>query len=144
MRYRVKTADFLNQPNNTAIVFGETVIVLHERSVDAVASKLTPDELLHVIRLVGRCPSCYPPGTLDALKHRLQTPAPQSPSVSASTDLMSRGRQARIYGRTHALRFERRQSPATPAMPFPGFPQFLHQPVLLVLSKAARDLPHHA
>ena len=73
----------------------ETVIaaiyLLHERSVDAVASKLTPDELLHVIRLVGRCPSCYPPGTLDALKHRLQTPAPQPPSVSASTDLMSRG-----------------------------------------------------
>ena len=50
----------------------ETVIaaiyLLHERSVDEVESKLTPSELGHVIRLVGRCPSCYPPGTLDALK----------------------------------------------------------------------------
>ena len=50
----------------------ETVIaaiyLLHERSVGEVAAKLKPDELEHVIRLVGRCPSCYPPGTLDALK----------------------------------------------------------------------------
>ena len=48
----------------------ETVIaaiyLLHDNSVDAVASKLTPGELGHVIRLVGRCPSYYPPGTLDA------------------------------------------------------------------------------
>ena len=39
----------------------ETVIaaiyLLHERSVDEVESKLTPSELGHVIRLVGRCPS---------------------------------------------------------------------------------------
>ena len=52
----------------------ETVIaaiyLLHERSVGEVAAKLTPDELEHVIRLVGRCPSCYPPGTLDALKSK--------------------------------------------------------------------------
>ena len=50
----------------------ETVIaaihLLHERRVEDVASKLTPSELGHVIRLIGRCPSCYPPGTLDALK----------------------------------------------------------------------------
>ena len=52
----------------------ETVIaaiyLLHERSVGEVAAKLRPDELEHVIRLVGRCPSCYPPGTLDALKSK--------------------------------------------------------------------------
>ena len=52
----------------------ETVIaaiyLLHERSVEDVASKLTSSELGHVIRLVGRCPSCYPPGTLDALKSK--------------------------------------------------------------------------
>ena len=59
-----------------AVVEGvpETVIaaiyLLHERSVGEVAAKLTPDELEHVIRLVGRCPSCYPPGTLDALKSK--------------------------------------------------------------------------
>ena len=55
----------------------ETVIAaiyfLHERSVEDVASKLTPSELGHVIRLVGRCPSCYPPGTLDALKSKRAT-----------------------------------------------------------------------
>jgi hypothetical protein len=37
----------------------ETVIaaiyLLYERTVDEIASKLTPDELGHVIRLVGRC-----------------------------------------------------------------------------------------
>jgi hypothetical protein len=59
----------------------ETVIaaiyLLHERSVDEVESKLTPSELGHVIRLVGRCPSCYPPGTLDALKtKRMASPTP--------------------------------------------------------------------
>jgi hypothetical protein len=59
-----------------AVVEGvpETVIaaiyLLHERSVGEVAAKLTPDGLEHVIRLVGRCPSCYPPGTLDALKSK--------------------------------------------------------------------------
>jgi hypothetical protein len=56
----------------------ETVIaaiyLLHERSVDEIASKLRPDELGHVVRLVGRCPSCYPPGTLDALQGHGQKP----------------------------------------------------------------------
>ena len=55
----------------------ETVIaaiyLLHENSVNDIASKLTPHELLHVIRLVGRCPSYYPPGTLDALKQRCRS-----------------------------------------------------------------------
>ena len=50
----------------------ETVIaaiyLLHDRSADEVAAKLRPEELGHVIRLVGRCPSCYPSGTLDALR----------------------------------------------------------------------------
>jgi hypothetical protein len=56
----------------------ETVIaaiyLLHERSVDEIASKLRPDELRHVVRLVGPCPSCYPPGTLDAHKGHGQKP----------------------------------------------------------------------
>ena len=46
------------------------IYLLHERSVGEVAAKLRPDELEHVIRLVGRCPSCYPLGTLDALKSK--------------------------------------------------------------------------
>ena len=61
------------------------VLLLHERSVDEVAAKLTPDELGHVIRLVGR-PSCYPPGTLAALKSRSLTHSHEPPSVVWSTD----------------------------------------------------------
>ncbi len=64
----------------------ETVIaaiyLLHERSIDEIASKLRPEELGHVIRLVGRCPSCYPPGTLEALKSRRPAPSPE-PSARA-------------------------------------------------------------
>jgi hypothetical protein len=41
-----------------------------EGVVGEVAAKLGPDELEHVIRLVGRCPSSYPLGTLDALKSK--------------------------------------------------------------------------
>jgi hypothetical protein len=70
-------------------VVPETVIaaiyLLHERSVGEVAAKLRPDELEHVIRLVGRCPSCYPPGTLEALKIRSPAPSPE-PVASISTD----------------------------------------------------------
>jgi hypothetical protein len=75
-----------------AVVEGvpETVIaaiyLLHERSVGEVAAKLTPVELEHVIRLVGRCPSCYPLGTLDALKSKRAaslTPTAGSPLPNA-------------------------------------------------------------
>jgi hypothetical protein len=61
------------------------VLLLHERSVADIASKLTQDDLRHVIRLVGRCPSCYPPGTLDALKGQSPTPSPE-PVVDTSTN----------------------------------------------------------
>jgi hypothetical protein len=67
----------------------ETVIaaiyLLHERSVGDVAAKLKPDELEHVIRLVDRCPSCYPPGTLDALESKrvaLVTPPTESRALN--------------------------------------------------------------
>ena len=50
------------------------IYLLHEWSVNDVASKLRPDELAHVIRLVGRCPSCYPPGTFDALRRKRAPP----------------------------------------------------------------------
>jgi hypothetical protein len=59
----------------------ETVIAaiyfLHERSVDEIVAKLRPSELEQVIKLVGRCPSCYPPGTLAALKDRGRPPSPK-------------------------------------------------------------------
>ena len=74
-----------------AVVEGvpETVIaaiyLLHERSVDEIADKLRPDELGHVTTLVSRSPSCYPPGTLEALKVRSPAPSPE-PVASISTD----------------------------------------------------------
>jgi hypothetical protein len=72
------------------------VLLLHERSVDEVASKLRPDELGHVIRLVGRSPSCYPPGTLEALKGRRQA-LPPAPVPSAPTNsVASRQPAARV------------------------------------------------
>jgi hypothetical protein len=50
----------------------ETVIaavsLLHERTVEEVAAKLSPIELADVARLVSRCPSHYPLGAFDALK----------------------------------------------------------------------------
>ena len=46
------------------------VLLLHERSVDEIAPELSAAEVEQVIKLVGRSPSVYPPGTLDALKQR--------------------------------------------------------------------------
>ena len=54
------------------------VLLLHEKSVDEVAAKPTPDELAHVVRFVSRCPTCYPPGTLAALRSLTPTPQPSS------------------------------------------------------------------
>jgi hypothetical protein len=53
------------------------IYLLHERSVDEIVAKLRPSELEQVIKLVGRCPSCYPPGTLAALKDRRRPPSPK-------------------------------------------------------------------
>jgi hypothetical protein len=71
------------------------VLLLHERSVEEIASKFRPDELEQVIKLVGRCPSCYPPGTLDALKGRRQSPPPEH-VASTSTNVASGQPAARI------------------------------------------------
>ena len=72
------------------------VLLLHERSVDEIASKLRREELGHVIRLVGRCPSCYPPGTLDALKSRRPAPSPEPSAASTPTNLAAARPAARI------------------------------------------------
>jgi len=78
----------------------ETVIaaiyLLHERSIDEIASKLRPEELGHVIRLVGRCPSCYPPGTLEALKSRRPAPSPEPSAASTATNVAAARPAARI------------------------------------------------
>ena len=44
------------------------VLLLHERSADEIVPALRAAELEQMIKLVGRSPSVYPPGTLDALK----------------------------------------------------------------------------
>ena len=67
----------------------ETVIaavsLLHERSVEEIAGKLTPAELADVTRLVSRCPSCYPPGAYDALKALRNVAAKPATRTTAST-----------------------------------------------------------
>jgi hypothetical protein len=71
------------------------VLLLDERSVDEVASKLRPGQLEQVIKIVGRSPSCYPPGALDALKGRRQTPAPV-PVASPPTKVATIGGDSRF------------------------------------------------
>jgi len=65
--------------------------------------------------VVGACPDHFPPGTLDALKCRRPTPAPQPPSVSRSNDLTSGRRHARISAESRARKFAHAQAAATPA-----------------------------
>jgi len=96
------------------------VLLLHEKSVDEVAAKLRPDELAHVVRFVSRCPTCYPPGTLAAL--RSLRPTSQRPSVGTSNHQPPTRRLGRIsanglHTRAHALRFGHQQSTASPATP---------------------------
>jgi hypothetical protein len=50
------------------------ICLLETRSVDEIVAKLTTVELEQVIKIVGRCPRCYPPGAYDALKGRRRTP----------------------------------------------------------------------
>jgi hypothetical protein len=63
------------------------VLLLHEHSVDEIVPKLSALELEQVIKLVGRSPRIYPPGTLDTLKQRRTPPSPQPPSGSARSNV---------------------------------------------------------
>jgi hypothetical protein len=75
--------------------------LLHEHSVDEIVPELSPAEREQAIKLVGRSPRLYQPGTLDALNHRraLASPKPpQRPSDSARSDVAAEkqgGTQAR-------------------------------------------------
>jgi hypothetical protein len=44
------------------------VLLLHEKSVDEIVAKLRPGEPEQSSKVVGRRPSCYPLGTLNAVK----------------------------------------------------------------------------
>ena len=63
--------------------------------IDEIVTKLRPSELEQVIKLVGRSPSCHPPGTLDALKSRRQA-LPPEPVAGISTSMASGRPAARI------------------------------------------------
>jgi hypothetical protein len=54
-------------------------LLLHQRRVDEIVPKLSAAELEQVIKLVGRSPRVYPPGTLDALKQRRALVSPEPP-----------------------------------------------------------------
>src|SRR5262249_52242003 len=60
------------------------VLLLHERSVEEIAPKLTAVELEQG-KLVGRSPRVYPPGTLDALKKRRALVSPEPPQQSGES-----------------------------------------------------------
>ena len=84
----------------------ETVIaavsLLHERSVEEIAGKLTPAELGDVTRLVSRCPSCYPPGAYDALKAREMLAAKPATRTTARMGAISDNRPPRRHMRASA------------------------------------------
>ena len=61
------------------------ILLLHEERVDEIVPKLGAAELEQVIKLVGRSPSVYPPGTLDALKQRRALVSPELPQRSGES-----------------------------------------------------------
>ena len=77
------------------------VLVLHERSVKEIAAELSAAEHEQVIKLVGRSPRAYPPGTLDALKQRRALVLPELPrrsGQSTRSDVAAEKQHARTPG----------------------------------------------
>ena len=56
------------------------ICLLPVRSVDEIVARLSPVELGQVVNIVGRSPSCYPPGAYAALKGKrdLASPPPRA------------------------------------------------------------------
>jgi hypothetical protein len=64
------------------------ICLLGAKSVDEIVTKLPPAELEQIITIVGRSPSCYPPGVYTALKGKrnlasLQPQTALTPTVAA-------------------------------------------------------------
>ena len=57
------------------------VLLLHEHSVNEIAARLAPNELEQVIKIVGRSPSCYPPGAYAVLKAKRNVSPPPTPPI---------------------------------------------------------------
>ena len=98
------------------------VLLVHKRSVDEIVPELRAAELEQVIKLVGRSPSVYPPGTLEALKQRraLVSPEPPQRSGESTRSDVAAGKQ---HARTPGA--DRRGQPETrtPARPSAGTDQ---------------------
>jgi hypothetical protein len=87
------------------------VLLLHERSLEEIVAKLRPGELEQVIKLVGRSPRVYPPGTLDTLKQRKALISPP-PSDSVPSDISAKKQAWRPQ---HTADWPRRRHARTPA-----------------------------
>jgi hypothetical protein len=83
--------------------------------VDEIVAKLTPVELEQVIKIVGRCPRCYPPGAYDALKGHRRTPSlkPQ-PGINPGPERSDRSAEQTKPATQHTQRW-------TPPRRFAGF-----------------------
>ena len=64
----------------SAKVAAALILISQARPLDDIVAKLTPHELEQVIKLVGRCPTYYPPAALDALKGKRNLASPQPPT----------------------------------------------------------------
>ena len=81
------------------------VLLLHERSVKEIVAELSTAELEQVITLVGRSPSVYPPGTLDALKSkRNASPTPMAKSRAKKQTPSTAGADHPLREQTQACR----------------------------------------
>ena len=75
-------AEYGVSPAVAAAVF----LMSKARPIHEVMAKLAPGEFEQVADIVSRWPGQFPPGTLAALKSRRQTPSPDPPADSVSTD----------------------------------------------------------
>ena len=80
------------------------VLLLHQRSVDEIVPKLSAAELEQVIKLVGRSPRVYPPGTLDALKQRKALVSPEPPQRSGESTRSDVAAESSTLGRPALIR----------------------------------------
>ena len=80
------------------------VLLLHEHRVDEIVAKLTPSELEQVIKIVGRSPSCYPPGAYAALKAKRNLSPPPTESLPPN----AKEQAGRIHRADHRSRMQTR------------------------------------
>ena len=68
----------------SAKVAAALILISQARPLDDIVAKLTTHELEQVIKLVGRCPSYYPPRALDVLKSKSNLVSLQPPAERLS------------------------------------------------------------